>query len=321
MNRVELDLLPQGAVPPAFFRGLAAEQHTDISGVFAADGGYSFDDAAGFWRIMDRLSSLIRTPEDLGRLLRATLEDSLSGDCIYSEILISADICGGDLSAWADHLHAAREVVALAQAQGLVMRLTVAALRQSGPEAGRRAALCAAETAGGAVVGFMLTGDEGVGRVADHLWAFDCAREAGLGLTLSAGGRAGPQDLRRMVRGLGLRRIGNGRRAAEDPALVEELAEAGVVLNLWPGRDIRLAEVPGWRQHPASALYDRGARLAVSSFAPAAFGPPGQVHEQLHRAFDWDEGVFQALAETALDAAFCRQETRNLIRKARGSHA
>ena len=38
-------------------------------------------------------------------------------------------------------------------------------------------------------------------------------------------------------------------------------------------------------------------------------------YEMLHRAFDWDEGVFAKIARTSLDAAFCDADTKTRILK------
>ena len=57
------------------------------------------------------------------------------------------------------------------------------------------------------------------GGAGDFAWAFDCAREAGLGLTCRAAEESGPQAVRDAL-ALGIRRIGPGIRAADDGALV-----------------------------------------------------------------------------------------------------
>jgi adenosine deaminase len=45
-------------------------------------------------------------------------------------------------------------------------------------------------------------------------------------------------------------------------------------------------------------------------------------YEELNRAFDWDEGVFTALARTSLDAAFCDADTKaRIAKRLEASHA
>ena len=51
-------------------------------------------------------------------------------------------------------------------------------------------------TAGDWITGFGIAGDEKVLQPKDFLWAFDCAREAGLRIIAHAGEWGGPQSIR-----------------------------------------------------------------------------------------------------------------------------
>ena len=70
------------------------------------------------------------------------------------------------------------------------------------------------------------------------------AREAGLRLTAHAGEWGGPESVRDALDDLRVSRIGHGVRAIEDPALVDRLAEDGVVLEVCPGSNIALGLYP-----------------------------------------------------------------------------
>ena len=105
-------------------------------------------------------------------------------------------------------------------------------------------------------------------------------------------------------------------RAIEDLALVDELAERGIVLEVCPGSNVALGVYPDWRSHPIGQLYDRGVKVTVSTDDPPFFHTTMEREfEELHRAFDWDDGVFASLNRTALDAAFCDADTRARIAK------
>ncbi|MEI4485894.1 adenosine deaminase [Frigidibacter sp. MR17.14] len=310
--KLELHLHLEGAAPPAFIRGLAAEKKIDISGIFDARGHYRYADFNEFLRVYEAATSVLTTPADYARLVRAVLEESAASGVIYSECFVSPDFCGGgDLGAWRDFLAAMQEAAAEVQAHGgPILRATVTAIRHFGPEKSRPAALCAAETAGGFLTGFGMAGAEDVLSPQDFAWAFDCAREAGLGLTCHAGEWGGPQSIRDAL-SLGVSRIGHGVRAIEDLALVDELAERGVVLEVCPGSNIALGIYKGWRQHPIGKLYDREVKVTVSTDDPPFFHTTmAREHDRLADAFDWDEGVFRKLAVTAAEAAFCDENTR-----------
>ncbi|MFN3721919.1 MAG: adenosine deaminase [Paracoccaceae bacterium] len=318
MPKVELHLHLEGAAPPAFIRGLAKEKRLDIAGIFDAHGHYQYKDFWDFLKVYEAATSALKTPEDYARLTLAVLEESAASGVVYCETFLSPDFCGNrDIGAWREYLHAIREAATQAErTMGITLRGVITCIRHFGPEKARETARCAADTAGDWIVGFGIAGDEKVLTPRDFLWSFDCAREAGLRLTAHAGEWGGPQSVRDAVTDLGVERIGHGVRAIEDPALVDELAERGIVLEVCPGSNIALGLYPDVRRHPISELYDRGVKVTVSTDDPPFFHTTmAQEFDALNRAFDWDDGVFATLNRTALDAAFCDADTRARIAK------
>ena len=181
---------------------------------------------------------------------------------------------------------------------------------------GRWASRCAAETAGDWIVGFGIAGDERVLEPKDFAWSFDCAREAGLRLTAHAGEWGGPGSVRAVLADLEVERIGHGVRAIEDLALVDELAERGLVLEVCPGSNVALGLYPTIRAHPIAELDRRGVKVTISTDDPPFFHTTmAREYEELHRAFDWDEGQFARIARQSLDAAFCDADTKAKILK------
>ena len=315
--KIELHLHLEGAAPPAFIRGLAKQKHIDIGGIFDAQGHYKYADFWDFLRVYEAATQPLKTPEDFHRLTLAVLEESAKSGVIYSETFLSPDFCGGrDVGAWREYLHAIREAADMAERDmGITLRGIVTAIRHFGPGKARETALCAAETAGDWIVGFGLAGDETAGAPADFKWAFDCAREAGLRLTAHAGEWGGPESIRAALDDLQVERIGHGVRAIEDLALVDQLAERGTVLEVCPGSNIALGLYPNLHKHPVNELYKRGVKLTISTDDPPFFHTTMQAeHQNLHAAFDWDDGVFSELAQTALDAAFCDADTKTRLK-------
>lgn len=325
LPKVELHLHLEGAAPPAFIRGLAAEKHIDIRGIFDERGNYAFAGFRDFLKVYEAATSVLATPEDYRRLTLAVLEESAAAGVIYTEMFLSPDFCGGrDLAAWRDHLAAIAEAAAEAERRdGIVMRGIVTPVRHFGPEKAKETALCACETAGGWVVGFGLGGDENVCKPKDFAWAFDAAREAGLRLTAHAGEWAGSQSVRDTLRDLGVERVGHGVRAIEDPALVDEIAEKGIVLEVCPGSNVALGLYPSVRAHPIHRLRERGVKVTVSTDDPPFFHTTMErEYAMLAEAFDWDGGVFETIARTGAEAAFCDGETRrNILKKLEKAHA
>jgi adenosine deaminase len=316
LPKVELHLHLEGAAPPAFIRGLAREKNVDIGGIFDADGGYAFTDFWHFLKVYEAATSVITTPEDFARLVRAVLEESRASGVVYSETFVSPDFCGGrDVGAWREYLQAMQEASVAAEAEGITLRGVVTCIRHFGPEKARQTALCAAETAGDWIVGFGIAGDEKAGKPKDFTYAFDMAREAGLKLTAHAGEWGGPDSVRDALAAFRPARIGHGVRAIEDLALVDELSETGVVLEVCPGSNVALG-LYEWRKHPIAELDRRGVKVTVSTDDPPFFhSTMEREYERLHEAFDWDEGQFARLNRQALDAAFCDADTKARILK------
>jgi adenosine deaminase len=318
LPKVELHLHLEGAAPPAFIRGLAKEKSMDISGIFAEDGSYAFNDFWHFLEVYEAATETLQSPEDFYRLTLAVLEESAASGVIYSETFLSPDFCGGrDLVAWREYLQAIEEAAAAAEkTHGIVLKGIVTPIRHFGPEKAKETALCAAETVGDFLVGFGLGGDEKMGKPKDFAYGFDMAREAGLRLTAHAGEWGGPESVRDAVRDLGVERIGHGVRAIEDLELVDELAEKGIVLEVCPGSNIALGLYPSWRQHPIAKLRERGVGVTISTDDPPFFHTTmAREFDRLSDAFDWDEGEFLAINKTAINAAFCDAKTRQEILK------
>jgi adenosine deaminase len=315
--KIELHLHLEGAAPPDFVRGLAAEKKLDISGIFAPDGSYSYTDFWHFLKVYEAATSVLQSPADYARLTRAVLEQSAASGVVYCETFLSPDFCGGrDVGAWRDYLAAIQEAAEEAERRdGITLRGIVTCIRHFGPEKAKETAICAAETAGDWLVGFGMGGDEKMGKSTDFAWAFDCAREAGLHITTHAGEWGGPDSVRDALE-LRPARLGHGVRAIEDLALVDRLAEDGIVLEVCPGSNIVLGLYKRWDAHPIEQLRERGVKITVSTDDPPFFHTTMEnEYTRLADAFGWDDEIFGQIEQTSLDAAFCTEDTRAAIAK------
>ncbi|MFD1883054.1 adenosine deaminase [Paracoccus pacificus] len=318
LPKVELHLHLEGAAPPALIRDLAGQKRMDIAGIFDAGGAYTYKDFNDFLRVYDAVTNVLNTPADYARLLTEVLHKSAEDGVVYTEVFIAPAFCGGgDLHAWRDYLAAMQETAAwVEKTAGITSRAVATVLRHLGPDNARATARCAQETAGGWLTGFGMAGMETFGKPADFRWSFDAAREAGLGLTCHAGEWGGPDSVRQAWRDLGVSRIGHGVRAIEDPALVRDLAEAGVTLECCPGSNIALGIYPNWTSHPVARLADAGCRVTISTDDPPFFHTDlPREYDHLADAFGWTEAEFSAMNGFAIDAAFCDRPTKDRVGK------
>lgn len=312
LTKVELHLHLEGAAPPPLIRAMGQEKDINLTGVFAEDGSYIFKDFVDFLRVYEAATEVLKTPEDFRRLVEAVLAESASHGVIYTEMFVSPDFCGGaDLGAWREYLHAMQDGADQAERDhGIIARGIVTCIRHEGPEQAKKAALCAAETAGDWILGFGMGGDENQGSQQDFAYSFDMAKEAGLRLTTHAGEWRGPQEVRDAL-ALGVERIGHGVRCATDAALVDDLAARGTVLEVCPGSNVALGIYPTLRDHPVDALAKAGVNVTVSTDDPPFFhSTMTKEYEGLAQVFGWDEDRFLDLARTSANSAFCDADTK-----------
>ncbi len=161
-----------------------------------------------------------------------------------------------------------------------------------------------ANNLGDRLVGIGLGGLE-VGNPASRFQdAFDLARASGARVSLHAGETVGPESVRDALQ-TGTDRIGHGVRSAEDPALVAELAEIGMVLEVSPTSNICLGVAPSYAEHPIRDLYDAGVQVTVNSDDPPMFNTTlTNEYLVLAEQFGFSLDELSALSLGAVDAAF-----------------
>ncbi|MCF2905310.1 adenosine deaminase [Octadecabacter sp. CECT 8868] len=318
MPKVELHTHIEGCAPPAFIRGLAKEKSIDISGIFNPDGTYAYRDFNHFLEVYEAACTTLQGPQDFYRLTKAILEESASHGVVYQETFISPDFCGGgDVSAWREYLDAIQMAADESDRDlGITLKCVATCVRHFGSDKANAAAKCAAETKGDFVTGFGMGGAETFGTPADFAYAYDMAREAGLELTCHAGEWGGPEMIAATLRDLKVTRIGHGVDAIKDLALMKQIIDTDVVLEVCPGSNVFLQATGGWSEHPIQRLRDAGVKVTVSTDDPPFFGTTmTNEFDMLSQTFGWGEDDFKAVNETALAAAFCDDDTRSKIAK------
>ncbi|MEJ8561315.1 adenosine deaminase [Yoonia sp. GPGPB17] len=318
MPKVELHTHLEGSAPPSFIKQLAHEKQIDIGGIFNADGGYAFRDFDHFLQVYEAACTTLQSPEDFRRLTMAVLEETAAHGVVYMETFVSPDFCGGgDLAAWKDYLAAMEDAAKEAEDKlGITLKGIVTGIRHFGPEACKPAAMCAVETFGDFITGYGMAGGEMVGRPGDYAYSFDMAREAGLPLTCHAGEWGGAPMVAETIRHLKVERIGHGIGAIDDTALMDEIIEKDIVLEVCPGSNVVLKAVEGWANHPIEKLRDAGVKVTISTDDPPFFHTTMTAeYEMLHQTFGWGEDDFKAMNDTALAAAFCDEDTKARVAK------
>ncbi len=145
---------------------------------------------------------------------------------------------------------------------------------------------------------------------------FKKARDAGWHITVHAGEAAGPESVWQAIRGLGAERIGHGVRAAEDPALLDYLAEQGIGVEVNLTSNVQTSTVPDYPSHPMRLFLERGIRASINTDDPGISGIdlPYEYNVAAPKAGLTAEHIRQA-QENALLTAFLTPEERAALQK------
>lgn len=268
-----------------------------------------------FQRLYDAARGVVRTEQAMRRVLREAVEDDAAEGSRRLELQVDptsyAPHVGGLTPALEIVLDEARRAQA---ATGVSVGIVVASSRLRHPLEARTLARLAARHAGdgpGEVVGFGLSNDERRGVTAEFAPAFAIAARAGLASVPHGGELLGPEHVRDVVTHLRPRRLGHGVRAAEDPALLDELAAAGIACEVCPASNVSLGVFHEARHVPLRALVDAGVPVALGADDPLLFGSRLVAqYEAARRVHGLSDGELAALARDAIGSSLAPERDR-----------
>lgn len=268
-----------------------------------------------FQRLYDVARSVLRTEDDVRRLVLEAAEDDVRDGGRWLEIQVDPSGYGarfGGITAFTDLvLDAVRDASART---GLGMAVVVAANRTRHPLDARTLARLAGQYAGRGVVGFGLSNDERRGSTADFGPAFAIADRAGLLLAPHGGELRGPEHIRVCLDTLGAQRLGHGVRAAEDPRLLERIATAGVTLEVCPVSNVALGVYSDLTSVPLPTLLEAGAQVALGADDPLLFGSQlaGQ-YATMRAAHELDDTQLAELARMSVRGSRAPDDVRAAV--------
>ncbi|MBO0842212.1 MAG: adenosine deaminase [Nocardioides sp.] len=226
-----------------------------------------------FQRLYDVARSVLRTEGDIRRLVMEVAEDDVRDGGRWLEIQVDPSGYAarfGGITAFTDLVLSA--VKDASGRTGLGIAVIIASNRTRHPMDARTLARLAGQYVGHGVVGFGLSNDERRGRTEDFDHAFRIAERAGLMLMPHGGELRGPEHIRRVLDSLHADRLGHGVRAAEDPALLAEIVEKGVTLEVCPTSNVSLGVYTDLTSVPLPQLLEAGANVALGADDPLLFG-------------------------------------------------
>jgi adenosine deaminase len=265
-----------------------------------------------FQRLYDVARSVLRTDDDVRRLVLEAAEDDVADGGRWLEIQVDPSGYAarfGGITAFTDLvLDATRDA---AERTGLGIAVVIAANRTRHPLDARTLARLAAQYAGRGVVGFGLSNDERRGTTADFAPAFAIAERAGLLLAPHAGELLGPESVRTSLDVLHADRLGHGVRVAEDPALLERVVQAGVPLEVCPVSNVALGVYSDLSSVPLPQLLAAGATVALGADDPLLFGSRlASQYATMRAAHGLSDEVLADLARMSVRASRAPEDIR-----------
>lgn len=316
MPKAELHVHHVGSASPRIVSELAARH----PGVVPSDPDalrefYTFRDFAHFIDVYLAVVDLIKEPEDIRLLTYEVAREMAEQHIRYAELTLTpytSVLAGVPIEAYVEAVEDAR--VAAERDHGIRLRWVYDIPGESGLPAAEATASYALDHAPDSLIGFGLGGPEiGVERPQFKPF-FDRARAAGLHSVPHAGETTGPQTVWDALEHLGAERIGHGTSSAQDPALLEHLAERQIPVEVCPTSNIATRAVDVLENHPVTAMRDAGVLVTIGSDDPPMFGTTlNREYEIAADLLGLDEAGIVELAKNAVTASFLPETDKAVL--------
>jgi aminodeoxyfutalosine deaminase len=167
------------------------------------------------------------------------------------------------------------------------------------------------------IVGIGLGGPEVGYPPEPYAEAFAIARAGGVASVPHAGETEGPRSIRGALDALHADRIRHGVRAVEDPALLRELADRGIVLDVCVLSNVCLSVVGSVAEHPLPQLLAAGVACTVNTDDPTFFACDLDGEHAAARSLGADP---RTLFEAGISGALCDEATKDALREVAAAH-
>ncbi len=178
-------------------------------------------------------------------------------------------------------------------------RVIVCSLRHYAPALSLELAKLAVAYRDRGVVGFDLAGGEINNPASRHAAAFEWCKEHGLACTCHAGEGDGPDSVRQAVHDCHAHRLGHATRLIEDEALLREVHERGIALELCLTSNVQTRATDRYETHPLKQYLARGMNVCLNTDNRLMSGTT--LVDEYHHAATQCDCTFDELAGMALD--------------------
>jgi len=326
LPKAELHLHLEGSVDPATLVELSRRHNTplptennryDVSGSGDALTEedvrrlYSYKDFNGFLMAFKAVTERLRTPEDYELVTYRLMQKLRQQNVMHAEVYVSIGVIrwrGQPVEPLFEGMERGRE-----RGQrdfGVSLLWIFDAVRHFGAEAAAEVFNLAARLRDRNVVAIGIGGDEARGPAE---WFRDLYKKAaanGLHLTAHAGETTGPESIWGALN-IGAERIGHGLAAAQDPELLEVMAQKQVPVELCVSSNLRTGASPGLAEHPIKKFFEHGLMITLNTDDPAMFQTSlNREYEIARQEFGFSEDHLRELARNSFEASFLPVEKK-----------
>lgn len=282
LPKAELHLHLEGTIEPRTLVELSERTDAEPMKLAEAEALYAYTDFSGFLLAFKAVTARLKGPEEYELAAWRMLEKLAEQGVVHAEVYISV----GVVYYWRKAEDAAnprlfeeifegleRARVRGERELGVTLYWIYDAVRHFPVADGERVFRLAAKLRGEfpSIVGIGLGGDERVTASEPYRAIYAEAKAAGLRLTNHAGETTGPEAIWEAL-AIGSERLGHVLSAERDTALVKELREKRVALELNPSSNVRTGVCASWKEHPLRRYFDAGLFVTLNSDDPAFFG-------------------------------------------------
>lgn len=324
--KAELHLHLEGSVDPATLVELSRRYHTplptennryDVTGsgdALTEDDVrrlYSYKDFDGFLMAFKSVTERLRAPEDYELVTYRLMQKLRQQNVMHAEVYVSVGVIrwrGQPVEPLFEGMERGRE-----RGQrdfGISLLWIFDAVRHFGPEAAAEVFDLAARLRERNVVGIGLGGDEARGPAEKFRDLYKKAADNGLRLTVHAGETTGPESVWGALN-IGAERIGHGLAAAQDPELMEVMAEKQVPVEVCISSNLRTRACRELAEHPVRKFFDQGLMVTLNTDDPAMFQTSlNKEYELAQQEFGFSDEHVRELARNSFEASFLPVEKK-----------
>ena len=311
LPKAELHLHLEGSIAPATLQELGRRHGLAAPDAAQLEQLYNFHDFPGFLNAFKEVTGYLRTPEDFELITYRLMEQLKAQNILHAEVTVSVGVNlwrKQDFAALFEGLERGRQRGA--KDFGVSLLWIFDAVRQFGAEKAQSVLDLAIAFRDRNVAAFGIGGDERAGPPEWFAAVYTRAAEHGLHLTAHAGETAPPESIWGALN-LKAERIGHALTAAQDPELIEELAERQIPIEICVTSNLRTGSCPELSQHPVRRYFDQGLMLTLNSDDPAIFRSSlVEEYALVQQAFAFTDEHLRELARNSFEASFLPAEKK-----------